>query len=130
MAGRERVSARTLAAMSKCYERDNYTQTVLANSALVPGELLLYGFTVFNNSGSAQNIQLFDSGSEVPADGAVPVANFPVAAGTELAVYYGEAGRLCKNGLSLANSSTASTKTIGSADCLFDIQYAHIFEED
>lgn len=116
--------------MSKCYLRDNYTQTVLANSALLPGELLLYGFTVFNNSGSAQNVQLFDSGSEIPADGHVPAANFPVAAGTELSVYYGEAGRLCKYGLALANSSTAATKTAGSADCLFDIQYAHIFEED
>jgi len=33
------------------------------------------------------------------------------------------AGRLFANGITVCNSSTAVTKTIGSADCLFDITY-------
>jgi hypothetical protein len=110
-------------------ERDNYTQTVLANEASVPGELLLYGFTVYNDSGAAQFVQLFDDGYQVPPDGNVPAATFVIGANAGVAVYYGEAGRLCKGGVSLANSSTAATKTAGSADCLFDIQYAHIIQE-
>lgn len=112
------------------YERDNYTQTVLAAHAQIPGEIILYGFTVYNSNGAAQNIQLFDDGYNVPADGNVPPANFPVAAKTDLSVYYGEAGRLCRGGLTLANSTTDTTKTAGAADCLFDIQYARKCEDD
>ena len=112
------------------YERDNYTQTVATNVASIPGEIILYGFTVYSSNAAAQNIQLFDDGYGTPADGSVPAANFPIGAKTDLSVYYGEAGRLCKGGLTLANSSTDTTKTIGSADCLFDIQYAHIYEGD
>jgi hypothetical protein len=33
------------------------------------------------------------------------------------------AGRLFANGITVCNSSTAVTKTIGSANCLFDITY-------
>jgi len=116
--------------MPHYFERDNYTQTVLAAEASIPGELLLYGFTVYNDSGAAQFVQLFDDGYHVPPNGNVPAATFVIPANSGLAVYYGEAGRLCKGGVSLCNSSTAATKTAGSADCLFDIQYGHIFEED
>ncbi len=110
-------------------ERDNYTQTVEAADASIPGEILLYGFSVYSNNGAAQFVQLFDDGYSVPADGNVPAVTFPVAANAVMAVYYGEEGRLCKGGVTLANSSTAATKTAGSADCLFDIQYAHIIQE-
>lgn len=116
--------------MSKHFERDNYTQTVLTDAVSIPGELLLYGFTAYSHKGAAQFIQLFDNGTEVAPDGSVPAATFPVDADQEVSVYYGEAGRLCKYGLTVANSSTDTTKTAGSPDCLFDIQYAHVFEED
>ena len=112
------------------YERDNYTQTVETNVASIPGEIILYGFTVYSSSAAAQNIQLFDDGYGTPADGSVPSANFPVGAKTSIDVYYGEAGRLCKGGVTLANSSTDTTKTLGASDCLFDIQYARKCEED
>ena len=110
--------------MSHHYERDNYTQTDLAKEASIPGEILLYGFTVYNHKGSAQFVLLFDNGYEVPPNGSVPVVAYPVGADQEVAVYYGEAGRLCRGGLSIANSSTDTTLTAGAADCLFDIQYA------
>lgn len=116
--------------MSHHYERDNYTQTVLAKEASIPGELLLYGFTVYSHNAAAQFVQLFDNGYEVPPDGNVPAACFPVGADQEVSVYYGEAGRYCKFGLSVANSTTDTTKTAGADDCLFDIQYARLCGED
>lgn len=116
--------------MSKHYERDTYTQTVLTNAAQIPGEILLHGFTVYNHKGTAQFVLLFDNGTEVPPNGNVPAAAFPVGADQDVDVYYGESGRLCKYGLSIVNSSTDTALTKGSADCLFDIQYSHVFEED
>lgn len=109
--------------MTHHYERDNYTQTVESNSASVPGEILLYGFTVYN-AGEACFIQLFDDGYGVPDDGAVPAATFPLGTQQVLDVYYGEAGRWCRGGVTITNSSTDTTKTIGPANVLFDIQYA------
>lgn len=114
--------------MPHIFERDNYTQTVLATHASIPGELLLYGFTVYNNAASAEWIQLFDDGYGVPADGNVPSASFPIAAHSALTIYYGRSGRLCKGGVALVYSTTAATKTIGTAACLFDVQYAHIIQ--
>lgn len=115
--------------MPHYFERDNYTQTVKAKSASVPGELLLYGFTVYNDAGAAEWIQLFDDGYGVPADANVPSASWPIAAHGVLQIYYGRSGRLCKGGVTLVYSTTAATKTIGGASCLFDIQYAHIIQE-
>jgi hypothetical protein len=34
-----------------------------------------------------------------------------------------EGGRLFANGIAVCNSTTPASKTIGSADCLFDINY-------
>lgn len=112
--------------MTQRFQRDNYTQTILSNHAQIPGEILLYGFTVYSDLASAQFVQLFDDGSSVPANGAVPAMTFPVAAHSNVSHYYGEAGRLCRSGLSLGNSTTEATKTAGAANCFFDIQYAHV----
>lgn len=109
---------------------DNYTQTTLAKVASIPGELVLYSFTVHNTNAAAQFILLFDDGYKNPPNTTVPSATFTVAAHSTLEVAYTVAGRLCKGGVSIANSSTAAALTAGAADCLFDIQYAHRFEED
>ena len=94
----------------------------LANSVVVKtGTGVLYGFTVSNTNASAQFVQLFDSPT-VPADGAIPILSVSVSAGQ--AVTFGWfPGRTFRSGCVLCNSSTQSTKTIGSADCLFDAQY-------
>jgi hypothetical protein len=82
----------------------------------------LYGFSVYNSNAAAQSILLFDA-SSLPADTAVPLMAFNVSATSVLGVYYGEMGRLFRRGLILCNSSTATTKTIGAADCFFDVEY-------
>lgn len=104
----------------------NYTENVEVASVSIPGDLILVGFSVYSDNASSQYVQVFDTGRGVPSDGSVPAATFSVAANSPLGVYYGEAGRRCRNGVTICNSSTAATKTIGSADCLFDVQYAPI----
>lgn len=94
----------------------------LAASYLATGYLRVYGFSVYNSSASAQWILMFDR-STLPADTAVPLMAFNVAGQQPLGVYYGEMGRLFRQGIILCNSSTDTTKTIGSANCFFDVEY-------
>jgi hypothetical protein len=96
---------------------NGYAASIIANTG--PG--ILYGFTAYNSNGSAQFIQLFDSAT-VPADGVQPATLFTIAAGDQLAVEWIN-GRSYLAGVVLCNSSTGPTKTIGAADCYFDVQY-------
>lgn len=89
------------------------------------GACYLISFTVNNTNSSAQYIQLFDQGS-VPADAAVPDVVFTAAGSSDKVVSYPIPGRMFERGLVICNSSTAATKTIGSADCFFDLQYVPI----
>ena len=94
----------------------------LANSYIATGYLRVYGFTVYSSNAAAQSILMFDS-STLPADTAVPLMPFAIGASANLGVYFGRMGRLFRRGLVLCNSSTNTTKTIGSADCFFDVEY-------
>lgn len=96
----------------------------LSNSLVVKsGVGRLLSFTAYNNKNAAQFIQVHDAGA-VPAEGAIPVMVFTVATVANLnPVTFGLAGRWFWRGIVLVNSSTAATKTIGAADCWFDVQY-------
>jgi hypothetical protein len=99
------------------------SSVALASSIVaVSGQAWLYGVQVNNTKASAQFVLLFDR-SDLPANGAVPVASFAAAASTNLGIYYGSLGRWMARGIVLANSSTSATLTIGSADCFFDVQF-------
>lgn len=101
----------------------NSTSNALENSRVVKsGAGLLYGFSGFNNKAGSQFIQVFDA-SAVPADGAVPVFVMTVPTVANFSVSWGTVGRAFSRGIVLVNSSTAATKTVGSADCWFDVQY-------
>lgn len=80
---------------------------------------LCFGFTV--SSVAAQFIQLFDL-TALPADTAVPLLSFPVAATSTIANLW-MPPRWFEQGIVICNSSTQHTKTIGSADCIFDVQF-------
>lgn len=97
----------------------------LANSYLATGYLRVYSITVYNSAASAQWVLMFDA-SSLPADTAVPRMAFPIAAAQTLGLYYGPMGRIFKRGLILCNSSTDTTKTIGSANCFYDVEYDHL----
>ncbi len=83
----------------------------------------IYGLTGYNSKGSAQFIQLHDSAT-LPADTAVPAVVIIVAATANFSIDFTTVGRYFTNGIVVCNSSTGPTKTIGSADCWFDIQYS------
>lgn len=93
-----------------------------ASFVAVEGQCRLIGITVSNTKAASQFFQLFDATS-VPADTAVPLISVDIAANTAKGVFFGESGRWMRQGVVLCNSSTQGSKTVGSADCLFDVQY-------
>lgn len=102
----------------------NYTSVALENSeAIRSGSTDIIKVRVVN-TGSAQFIQLFNTTS-VPVDTTVPDAMFavPDGSGTPVTVDATFEGRTFATGLAISNSSTAATKTIGSADCWFEVDY-------
>lgn len=108
------------------YEPDegplNFNVGALRSSIVVPGRIVVYGFTVYSTKGSAQYLNVFDA-SLLPADAAVPLFSWPLAANNGVGFGFTPRGRQFQNGLVLCNSSTDATKTIGSVDCLFDVQF-------
>ena len=81
----------------------------------------LYGVSGINNSASAQYIQVHNTAS-LPADTAVPVIVIKVDAGENF-FYAPESPVTMSTGITISNSSTLATKTIGSADCWIQVEY-------
>jgi len=82
----------------------------------------VYGLTGYNSKTSAQFFQFFNS-TTVPADTAVPVITFIVAASSNFSIDFGVYGRRFSTGIAWSNSSTGPTKTLGSADMFVDVNY-------
>jgi Na+-transporting NADH:ubiquinone oxidoreductase subunit NqrA len=102
------------------------TTAVAASLVVTPStttnqHLRCFDITGYNNSATDQFVQVHDTAA-LPADGAVPIATVLAPAGFQFGLSWA-AGRLFANGIVVCNSSTAVTKTIGSANCLFDITY-------
>lgn len=97
--------------------------TSLSNSLVIkasPGRL--YQLTGVNTNTSPQYIQVFNS-TTVPADTTVPILLAYVPASTNFSFDFGSIGRYFGTGIVVTNSSTAATKTIGSANCWFNAEY-------
>jgi hypothetical protein len=107
-------------------ERSKNSHSVVYESSRVvaAGPSWLYGFTVRTSRTSAQFILLFDQADANFPSSAVPDFPWDIGAAPQtLGVSYGALGRFCERGIILANSTTATTLTAGSADCWFDVQY-------
>lgn len=100
----------------------NFNQGALRNAIVVPGRIVVYGFTVHNTKASAQFLNVFDANT-VPADAAVPLFSKALPANDAVGFGFTPRGRQFQTGLVLCNSSTDATKTIGSVDCFFDVQF-------
>lgn len=106
----------------------NYEQKKIARSTALEASRVvkveggtLWAIRVTNTSASAQYIQVHNTVS-VPADTAVPIETVLVAATNSVVIPFAY-GLRCDTGISLSNSSSAATKTIGSADCWFSVDY-------
>ena len=100
----------------------NHYSTALANSMVVKtGPGILYGVTVTNTLASTQYLLVFDANT-VPADGAIPLLAKSLPASDAVGFNW-LPGRTFTVGIVVCNSSTNTSKTIGSANCLFDCQF-------
>lgn len=96
-----------------------YVASLVVKAA--PGAL--FSFYGYNSKASAQFIQIHDAAA-LPADAAVPMFVITVAASSNFSFDLGRVGVRMATGIVICNSSTGPTKTIGSADCWFNVLYA------
>lgn len=83
---------------------------------------ILYGISGYNSSTAAQFILVHDASSQ-PADGTAAAIVIRVPASSNFSYDPGRLGRSFGTGITVTNSTTSPTKTVGYADCFFDIQY-------
>lgn len=99
----------------------NYAPNALQASVIVPGRICVYHIGIHSTKSSAQYVNMFDANT-VPADTAVPLRSISVGANGTVDIDYTN-GRQFQTGLVMCTSSTDATKTIGSADTFFDVQF-------
>jgi len=98
------------------------TAAYAASLVVAAGPTRLLRLSGYNAKVSAQFIQLYNTVS-LPADTAVPVLVLTVAASSNFSLDLGMHGKKFGTGLVVGNSSTGATKTIGSADCWFEVTH-------
>lgn len=100
----------------------NFNPAAAAASGVVKaGPGALFGWTVANGNAALRWLQFFDA-TTVPADTTIPTLSIGMAIGASSVITLIRP-RIFLKGIVVCNSSTATTKTVGAADSIFDIQY-------
>lgn len=99
-----------------------HTTALAASLVVKASEGTLLTVNGYNSKGSAQFIQVHNAAA-LPSDTAVPIIVFTAAASSNFSYTLDNAGQTFSTGIVVCNSSTAATKTIGSADCWFNVRY-------
>lgn len=107
--------------LSQPVRSNTASSTAYENSRVIkasPG--IVYNLSGYNSKATAQFIQIFNS-TTVPADTAIPIFTGTAAGLSNFNFNFGPLGLSFSTGVSISNSSTGATKTIGSADCFFSV---------
>ena len=101
----------------------------LFKSSVAEASHIIKGFSavvravmMYNGNASTRTFQMFSSGV-VPVDATVPDWLFPVVPGTLSGYDFGVDGIVLSSGVTVCNSTTIPTKTLGSADSYFWVIY-------
>lgn len=101
----------------------NAHSNALASSRVVlAGTGYLVSLYVTNTNAAAQYIHVHDA-RELPSNGAVPEVVLTALASSDKFLAYALPGRFFRHGITICNSSTAATTTLGSADIFVDAQF-------
>lgn len=102
-----------------------HSQKLVASQVMFTGTCYVTSIQMNNTNASVQYGQIFDA-SVVPADGAIPDYLLTLSGLADKFLTFPLPGLFFRTGVVMCNSSTAATKTVGSADCFFHVQYVPV----